>query len=45
MSFNWDAIMDFFSGGIPGSEYIWVPIIVGVSLAALLIARRMVSDV
>jgi len=42
---NWDAILEFFADGIPLSEYIWVPIIVGVSLAALYVAKRMVSDV
>ena len=42
---NWDAIMEFFAEGIPLAEYIWVPIIIGVSLAALYVAKRMVSDV
>jgi len=42
---NWDSIIEFFADGIPGAEYIWVPIIIGVSLAALIIAKRMVSDV
>jgi hypothetical protein len=42
---NWDAIMEFFAGGIPFAEYIWVPIIVGISLTALYVAKRMVSDV
>ena len=42
---NWDAIMEFFAEGIPYSEYIWVPIILGVSFAALYVAKKMVSDV
>jgi hypothetical protein len=42
---NWDAVLEFFASGIPGSEYIWIPIILGVSAGALYIAKRMVSDV
>lgn len=42
---NWDAIIEFFAEGIPFSEYIWVPIILVVSLSALYVAKRMVSDV
>lgn len=42
---NWDAIAAFFAGGAPLSEYIWVPLIVGISLAALYVAKRMVGDV
>lgn len=42
---NWDAVTEFFAEGIPFSEYIWVPIILIVSLSALYMAKRMVSDV
>jgi hypothetical protein len=42
---NWEIIVDFFKEGIPFSEYIWVPIILGVSFSALYVARKMVSDV
>jgi hypothetical protein len=42
---NWQAIIDFFAGGIPGSEYIWAPIIVGIAVSALWVAKRMVSDI
>jgi hypothetical protein len=42
---NWDLVLEFFADGIPFSEYIWVPLIIGVSLSALYVAKKMVSDV
>ena len=42
---NWDAVLEFFAQGIPLAEYLWVPIIIGVSFTALYVAKRMVSDV
>lgn len=42
---NWDAILEFFMGGVPFAEYLWVPLILGISFAALYVAKKMVSDV
>lgn len=45
MSENWQALLDYFSGGIPGSEYIWIVLIVAVGAFGFYIARKMVSRV
>jgi hypothetical protein len=42
---NWEAVTAFFADGIPYSEYIWIPLIIGISLAALYVAKKMVGDV
>lgn len=43
---NWEAVVDFFSQGIvPKSEYVYMIAIVGLCIAALWKARRMVSDI
>jgi|GEM_PF-2038282 hypothetical protein len=42
---NWDLLAEFFVDGIPFAEYIWIPIIVGISFTALYIAKKMVADV
>jgi hypothetical protein len=42
---NWDLLAEFFVDGIPFAEYVWIPIIVGISFAALYIAKKMVADV
>lgn len=40
---NWDVLMDSFSNGlIPGSEYMWIIIIVISATAAFLVGRRTV---
>lgn len=51
---NWDTFVDYFTGqipemgvpgGIPGSEYLWMIVIVAVSIFGFIVARRMVSKV
>jgi hypothetical protein len=42
---NWEAISEFFADGVPLSDYIWVPPIIGISLLALYVAKKMVGDV
>ncbi len=45
LSENWQALTDYFSGGIPGSEYLWIVVIVAFSVFGFYIARKMVSKV
>lgn len=42
---NWQAYLDYFGGGIPGSEYIWFIFIVCGAGLALYKFRRMISDI
>jgi len=45
MSANWDALVEYFSAGIPGSEYLWAIVIVAFSVVGFYIARKMVYKV
>ncbi|MFA6952463.1 MAG: hypothetical protein WCQ23_05305 [Candidatus Methanomethylophilaceae archaeon] len=45
MSENWAALLDYFSGGIPASEYLWMIVIVAVSIFGFVVARKMVSKI
>lgn len=43
---NWEIMLDYFTDGlIPYSEYLWMVAILGVSIYALLKARKMVSEI
>lgn len=42
---NWEEAVAYFAGGIPGSEYLWMIVIVAVSIFGFIVARRMVSKV
>ena len=42
---NWDVWIDYFQDGpIPFAEYIWIAVIVGISVYALYKARKIVSE-
>ncbi|MFA6642541.1 MAG: hypothetical protein WCQ63_04755 [Methanomethylophilus sp.] len=45
MSANWDALVAYFANGVPGSEYLWAIVIIAVSVAGFIVARKMVSKV
>ncbi len=41
---NWDVYMDYFENGIiPGSEYLWIVVVLGISIYALWKSRKIVS--
>lgn len=40
----WEDYMDYFAGGIPGSEFVWVLVIILGSAIALLTAKKMISE-
>lgn len=42
---NWDILVNYFSNGIPGSEYLWIAVIVAFSVFGYVVARKMVSKV
>lgn len=41
---NWDIYMDYFANAvIPYSEYLWIVVVMGISIYALLKSRNIVS--
>lgn len=42
---NWETLVDYFANGIPGSEYLWIVVIIAFSVFGFIVARKMVSKV
>jgi peptidoglycan/LPS O-acetylase OafA/YrhL len=42
---NWDIMIGYFSGGIPGSEYLWIGVILFFTAVGFVLARKMVSKI
>jgi hypothetical protein len=40
---NWQTAVDYCAGGIPGSEYLWMIVIVATNIVGLAVSRWMVS--
>lgn len=45
MSENWQAMIEYFSEGIPGSEYLWIVVIAAFAIYGFAVARKMVSKI
>lgn len=43
---NWDVWVDYFANGlIPESKYLWIAVIIGISVYALYKSRKIVSEI
>jgi hypothetical protein len=40
---NWEAVVDYCQGIIPGSEYLWMITIIVTGILGMLVSRWMVS--